>query len=323
MYLIKLRRSPLIHVVLALMNKPYLRGVLFALAGAVLFSLKPVIIKLIYNIQTVQTIDLLLLRMLMSLPFYLGILIYVQQKKGLHKLSRKTIAAMILLGFIGFYIASFMDFAGLKFLTASLERVIIFLNPTIVLLLSAVFFKKKIKAKQWLAIALTYTGIVIAFASNDMFNGSEDLFKGASFVFVSAFCYAVYLIGSEIYLRKIGTLEFTCYTMIVAFGCIAIHYTLSSPLDRILSYDFKIYSYTFLMAILSTLIPSFLFAEGIKRIGAPNGSIVGGIGPVSTIIFAILILDESISLLQLIGTVLVIGGVLVISYDSKKKKIKR
>ncbi len=302
------------------MEKSDIGGVLFALAGAVLFSLKPVLIKLIYNIQSVETIHLLLLRMLMSLPFYIGILLYVKRKQGLYALSKATIAAIISLGFLGFYVASFMDFAGLKFLSASLERVIIFLNPTIVLLLSAVLFKKKIKAKQWLAIALTYIGIVIAFASNDMFNASANLLKGATFVFVSAFCYAVYLIGSEIYLRKIGTLEFTSYTMIVAFVCIAIHYLFTSPLYGILNYDVKVYGYTFIMAILSTLFPSFLFAEGIKRIGAPNGSIVGGIGPVSTILFAVLLLNESISLLQLIGTLLVIGGVLVISYESKKKK---
>lgn len=303
------------------MEKPYIKGVLFALAGAVLFSLKPVLIKLVYGVQEVETIHLLLLRMLMSLPFYIGILLYVRHKRGLYKLTKKTIAGMASLGFIGFYVASFMDFAGLKFLTASLERVIIFLNPTIVLLLSAVFFKKKILAKQWLAIALTYTGIVIAFASNDMFNASENLLTGAGFVFISAFCYAIYLIGSEIYLRKIGTLEFTSYTMIVAFICIAVHYLFISPIDGILHYEPKVYSYTLVMAILATLFPSFLFAEGIKRIGAPNGSIVGGIGPVSTIIFAVLLLNESISLMQMIGTILVIGGVLVISYESKKKKI--
>ena len=302
------------------MDKPYVGGVLFALAGSILFSMKPVLIKLVYNIQDVDTIHLLLLRMLMSLPFYIGILFYIRQERGLFELSSQTCVALALLGFIGFYVASFLDFSGLKYITASLERVIIFLNPTIVLLLSAVFFKRKVNSKQWVAIALTYSGIIVAFASSDMFKASENIVTGATLVFLSAFFYAIYLIGSEIYLRKIGTLEFTCYTMIVAFTCIAIHYLCTSPIDAVLTLDHRVYWYTFVMAIFSTLFPSFLFAEGIKRMGAPNGSIVGGIGPISTIIFAVFLLNETISPMQMAGTLLVIGGVVAISYESKKKR---
>ena len=132
------------------------QGVLYALVGSILFSIKPVIIKLIYAVEDIDIIHLLLLRMLMSLPFYLIILLVLHKKKGLSKLSPKGKWHLVLLGFIGFYVASFLDFSGLQYIPASLERAIIFLNPTIVLLLSAVFLKRKIKPFQWLAIALTY-----------------------------------------------------------------------------------------------------------------------------------------------------------------------
>ncbi len=302
------------------MMKTSYQGVLYALVGSVLFSIKPVIIKLIYAIEEVETINLLLLRMMMSLPFYVMILIFIHRKKGLSTLTTKGKWHILILGFSGFYVASFLDFAGLQYIPASLERAIIFLNPTIVLLLSAVFLKRKIRPFQWVAIILTYFGILTACYSTGMLVDTNQLVIGGTLVFLSAFFYAIYLVGGEFYLRKIGTLEFTCYTMIVAFICIAFHYLLFHPIDTLLRFKTDVYIYTFIMAIVSTLIPSFLFSEGIKQIGAPNGSIIGGIGPVSTIFFAVLVLNESISVLQILGTVIVIGGVVIISYDAKKRK---
>ena len=304
------------------MMKSTYQGVLYALVGSILFSIKPVIIKLIYAVEDIDIIHLLLLRMLMSLPFYLIILLVLHKKKGLSKLSSKGKWHLVLLGFIGFYVASFLDFSGLQYIPASLERAIIFLNPTIVLLLSAVFLKRKIKPFQWLAIVLTYLGIVIACSSTGTLEQSNHLVIGGTLVFLSAFFYAIYLVGSEFYLRQIGTLEFTCYTMIVAFICIAVHYTSTHSIGQLFSLKTEVYMYTFVMAVVSTLIPSFMFSEGIKQIGAPNGSIIGGIGPVSTIFFAVLILNETISVAQLIGTFLVIGGVVIISYGTKKQKTK-
>ena len=163
---------------------------------------------------------------------------------------------------------------------------------------------------------------MIAYSSTGTLEQSNHLVIGGTLVFLSAFFYAIYLVGSEFYLRQIGTLEFTCYTMIVAFICIAVHYTSTHSIGQLFSLKTEVYMYTFIMAVVSTLIPSFMFSEGIKQIGAPNGSIIGGIGPVSTIIFAVIILHESISIAQLIGTFLVIGGVVIISYGTKKKKNK-
>lgn len=295
-------------------------GVLSAFLGAVLFSLKPILIKLIYTIEEIDTIELLLLRMLISIPFYIGILFYFLSPQTVTQQVKTFWKSMICLGFIGFYLASYLDFSGLQFITAGLERAIIFLNPTIVLLVGAFFLKKRISWQQAIAIVLSYVGIMMAFTTNVQLGNQSNILLGTLLVFGSAFFYALYLIGSEIYLNKIGTVPFTCYTMIVAFVFIFIHFSYKQPISRLLQFDQQVYILATIMAIVSTIIPSFLFSEGIKRIGAANGSIIGGIGPISTIILAYFILGEMIGMWQIIGTSLVILGVLIISYNSKKSK---
>lgn len=295
-------------------------GIISAISGAVLFSLKPVLIKLIYNIEKIETIELLVLRMLISLPFYIVILFYFLSPTRVNHQIKTYWKSMISLGFIGFYLASYLDFWGLQYISAGLERAIIFLNPTIVVILGAFFLKKKISWQQTLAIVLSYCGIMLAFMTNTQLGNQENILLGALLVFGSAFFYALYLIGSEIYLNKIGTVPFTCYTMIVAFVFIFAHYIMDKPLSRLFQFDKQIYVLATIMAIVSTILPSFLFSEGIKRIGAANGSIIGGIGPISTIVLAYIILAEAIGLWQLVGTGLVILGVLIISYNAKKSK---
>lgn len=291
-----------------------------ALAGAVLFSIKPVLIKLIYQVESISTLQLLTLRMLISVPFYMAILFYFQTPKTIKSQIKSYWISMTLLGGVGFYLASYLDFSGLQYISAGLERAILFLNPTMVLLLSAFLFKRKIKWQQAVAILLSYLGIIIAFVNGSNIGTQNNLLLGSTCVFLSAFLYAIYLIGSEKYLLKIGTISFTCYTMITAFVFIFIHFLIMDSIQSLFTFQFKTYVYTVIMAIVSTIIPSFLFSEGIKRIGAPNGSIIGGIGPISTILLAYIILDELITAGQLIGTIFVIAGVILVSYSLKKKK---
>ena len=293
-------------------------GVISALSGAILFSLKPVLIKLIYAIEDISSLELLVLRMLISLPFYIFILFYFQKVAVIKSHIQSFWKAMLLLGFIGFYLASYLDFSGLQYIPAGLERAILFLNPTMVVIISALYFKKEISRLQAIAIVLSYIGIVIAFLSNTQFDTHSNIPLGSMLVFSSAFFYALFLIGSEIYLLKIGTVAFTCYTMILAFAFIMIHYLFTNSLYPLSQFQAKTYWIAFMMSIISTIIPSFLFSEGIKHIGASNGSIIGGIGPISTIILAHFILGESIGSWQIIGTFLVILGVVIISYSAKK-----
>jgi len=292
-------------------------GVISALIGAVLFSLKPILIKLIYDVEEISTIELLVLRMVISLPFYIFILLYFQKLSSIKVHIQSFWKAMLILGFVGFYLASYLDFAGLQYIPAGLERAIIFLNPTIVLIVGALFLKKIISKTQMLAIVLSYLGIMIAFLTTAQFDNQSNIPLGSLLVFGSAFFYALYLIWSEIYLLKIGTVAFTCYTMILAFVFIMIHYLFIGDIYSLTQFDRKTYWLALLMSIVSTIFPSFLFAEGIKRVGAANGSIIGGIGPISTIILAYFILGEPIGIWQIIGTLLVISGVLIISYSAK------
>lgn len=302
-----------------LSNNKYI-GVTVALLGAVLFSIKPVLIKLIYQVESISTLQLLTLRMLISLPFYVAILFYFQKPKTIKSQIKSYWISMTLLGGVGFYLASYLDFSGLQYISAGLERAILFLNPTMVLLLSALLFKRKIKWQQAVAILLSYLGIVIAFVNGANLGTQSNLLLGSTCVFLSAFLYAIYLIGSEKYLFKIGTVSFTCYTMITAFVFIFMHFLIMDSVHSLFSFQFKTYAYAMIMAIFSTIIPSFLFSEGIKRIGAANGSIIGGIGPISTILLAYIILGELISVGQLIGTIFVIAGVILVSYSLKNKK---
>lgn len=301
-------------------NKNKYIGVIAALTGAILFSIKPVLIKLIYEVEPISTLQLLTLRMLISFPFYLGILFYFQSKETVKTQIKTYWFSMVTLGFVGFYLASYLDFSGLQYISAGLERAILFLNPTMVLIISALVFKRKIKWQQAVAILLSYVGIVIAFVNDSSFGSAENLLLGSVLIFFSAFFYAVYLVGSEKYLLKIGTVSFTCYTMITAFFFIFTHFLIKDSLANLLSFQFVTYVYAFIMAVVSTIIPSFLFSEGIKRIGAPNGSIIGGIGPISTIILAYFILGEMITIGQLVGTILVIAGVILVSYSLKLEK---
>lgn len=293
-------------------------GVFSAISGAILFSLKPVLIKLIYQIEDISSLELLVLRMFISLPFYVVILLYFQKLSSIKSHIQSFWKAMLILGFMGFYLASYLDFSGLQYIPAGLERAILFLNPTIVVIVSAFYLKKKITQTQTIAIVLSYLGIIIAFLTNAEFGVNSNIPLGSLLVFSSAFFYALYLVGSEIYLSKIGTVAFTCYTMILAFVFIMIHYMFTSPLYPLTQFTRQTYWMALIMSVLSTIIPSFLFAEGIKRIGAANGSIIGGIGPISTIILAYFILNESIGIWQILGTLLVIAGVLMISYNAKK-----
>lgn len=295
-------------------------GVAAALVGAILFSVKPVLIKLIYEIESISTLQLLTLRLMISLPFYVAILFYFQTRETIASQIKSYWLSMILLGAVGFYLASYLDFSGLQYISAGLERAILFLNPTMVLILSALFFKRKIKWQQALAILLSYIGIIIAFVNGANLGTQSNLLLGSTLVFLSAFFYAIYLVGSEKYLLKIGTVSFTCYTMITAFIFIFTHFIMMDSIGSLLVFQPLTYIYATIMAIVSTIIPSFLFSEGIKRIGAANGSIIGGIGPISTIILAYFILGELISFGQLIGTILVITGVILVSYSLKKKK---
>jgi len=297
-------------------NRKFIYGVLLGVLGIVLFSSKAVMVKLAYNYR-VDAISILLLRMLFAFPFYV-IIAYVYCNKNTNEvtINKKDYIWLFLFGFIGYYLASYFDFVGLNYIKASLERIILFLYPTIVLLLNRIFLKIPITKKQSFAIGLTYLGIVIAFWDEVTISGSGTLI-GGFFILLSAITYASYLVGSGWLIPKFGVVKFTAYAMIISCFCVFIHYSMISELD-LLSFSWQVYVYGFLIAIFATVIPSFLVSTSIKLISSSNFAIVAGIGPISTITLAAIFLNEKLTSLQLLGALGVITGILLVSLKKAK-----
>ncbi|ETN95421.1 DMT family transporter [Zhouia amylolytica] len=300
-------------------NNTYL-AVFIGILGVVFFSAKAVMVKLAYHYD-VSSVNLLMFRMLFALPCYVVVLYFIQSRKRVKSpVNFRDVLWLLFFGFIGYYLASYFDFLGLQYIKASIERVILFIYPTIVVLLSAIFLKRKINPLQILAIVITYIGVFVAFWDEFKIEGTEFLI-GAGLIFLSALTYASYLTGSDFLIPKFGVLRFTSYAMIIACICVLAHYFIVEE-TSLFGYHENVYWLGLAMAILSTVIPSFMVSYCIKEIGASNFSILGSLGPVSTIILANIFLGERFSTLQMGGTLIVIFGVVIISFQKNVKTVK-
>src|SRR5690606_7132915 len=243
-------------------------------------------------------------------------------KKTNTKFTLTQWLAVAFIGCIGYYVSSLLDFLGLQYVSAGIERLILFIYPTLVLLMSSLIFKVQIKKYQWIAIAITYAGLLIAFWGEATFDTSNpDFYKGAILIFICAITYAVYIVGSGRIIPHVGASKFNSYAMTFACLGVLIHFWLVSD-TSLFNYEIEVYYYSIAMAILSTVVPSYLVTQGIKRIGSDNAAIIGSIGPVSTIIQAYIFLHEPILVLQLAGTALILIGVLMIGRKRNAEKIK-
>ena len=285
-------------------------GVLMALLAIFLFSSKAILVKVIYQFE-IPTVHILLLRMLFALPFYVFILYFNKQKSD-KSLQKKHYAMLLPFGVMGYYVASFFDFYGLKYLSASLERIILFVYPTLVVIISAVFLNTKISKQLILAIAITYLGVILTFSSELTLDHHDKIYLGAGLIFISALPYAIYLVGSSWLIPKFGTVKFTSLAMIVACAAVISHYTLTDR-TNIIHHPKEVYIYCLVMAIFCTVLPSYLVSFAIKKLGASRFSIIGSIGPVFTISLAMIFLGESITIIQMIGVAIVIIGVKIVT----------
>jgi len=222
------------------------------------------------------------------------------------------------LGLIGYYCSSFLDFLGLQYISAGLERLILFLYPTMTMMLTALLYKRAIGWKTLAAMALSYAGIALVFL-HDMGAKESGIMLGASLVFASTLSYSIYLVGAGHAIARIGTLRFTAYAMVVASVASLLQFVVLRPLSA-LDLSLRVYEFSISMAIFSTVLPVFLLSFAIRRIGSGSASLIGTVGPVSTIYMAYLFLNESISLLQIAGSMLVLIGVLIISLNSKRER---
>ena len=286
-------------------------GIAFGVVGVLAFSLRPILIKLAYAAHPVSPNTLLFLRMVMALPFFLAIAWWL---RGSGKpLSAGEWAGVAALGFLGYYAASFLDFLGLQYVGAGVGRLILFLYPTLVLVLSFIFLRRQPSARQLAALALTYAGIALVLSDQIGTTPEGKLFLlGVLLVFASALCYAAYLVAGSELVKRVGSMRFTAYSMAVATVPAVLQFVLLE--DRAaLELPPEVWLYAALIGTVCTVVPVFLQAEALKRIGATEFALVGAVSPVSVAVMSALGLGEPFGVRQTAGAALVIAGVLLVS----------
>lgn len=296
----------------------YFIGFALAIFGAMLFSVRPILVKFAYQ-DGIDSVTLLTLRMLFSLPFYIVLFVlFLRNTERRKTLNSKTIVFTSFIGLCGYYLASLLDLIGLQYISAQLERLLLFTYPTLVVIFGALFFGKKITGPILLALAFSYAGIASIFTHDFQLYGS-NIIKGSLFVGLSTIVFSLYVLFGKEIINKIGSQMFTCIAMIAASISIFIHFMISNELSDLVTTN-KVYLLCLVIAIFCTIIPSFCISEAIARIGPDRTSITGTIGPVFTAFFAVSLLDEAFSFYHAIGMALVIIGVVVLGYN---KPIKR
>lgn len=295
-----------------------LAGFLTAFIGAILFSTKAIIVKKAFADVHVDALTLLTIRMVFSLPFYIIAAFLVSRHKANIKMSRNEWLATIALGLFGYYLSSLFDFIGLQYISAGLERLILFLYPSFAVLINAAFFKQEIKRIHIWALLLSYLGIGITyFGELRIDSGNPNFYWGSFLIFLCSITYASYIAGSGNIIPKIGASRFTAYAMLSATAGIFLHYILRGDYDAI-QQGMHLWWYGILLALVATVIPTFMLSFALKKTGANNVVIISAIGPVSTIVQAHFFLGEPIFAEQIMGTVLVLAGILLLSIKFKK-----
>jgi drug/metabolite transporter (DMT)-like permease len=305
-----------------LKHKINIAGFLFTFTGAVLFSTKAIIVKKAFADIHTDALTLLMLRMLCALPFYIASLYFTRQSRLTSPLTKRQGLQLILLAFFGYYLSSWLDFEGLQYVSAGLERLILFLYPTFVVLINTFFFRQKISGTQKMALLLTYTGIGIAyFGELSADTSNPNFFLGSLLIFICAVTYAIYLVGSGKLIPQIGASRFTVYSMLMATVFVFVHFAFKHSWSVLQQGGDRLWMYSILLGIIATVIPSFLFSAGMKKIGSNNVAIISSIGPVSTIVQAHFVLGEKIFAAQIAGTILVIAGVLLIGWKARETAV--
>lgn len=296
----------------------FVGGVAICFIGALCFSTKAILVKLAYRDTAVDAITLLALRMIFALPFFIISAIAHSNRQENIRFTGKQWLAVAGVGCLGYYISSLLDFLGLQYISAGIERLVLFIYPTLVLLMSAQIFKVRISKIQWIAVLITYAGLVLAFVSEANFQEPQhkQFYLGSVLIFLCAFTYAAYIVGSGSLIPKLGAAKFNSYAMSFAAIGVLLHFAITGE-QSLGNLSPSVYAYGFLMAVVSTVIPSFLIAEGIRRVGPGNAAIISGMGPIATIFQANILLYEPVSAMQIGGTVMILFGVLLIGWKQR------
>ncbi len=287
----------------------YRLGLWLALLAAAGFSGKAIFVKLSYGVASDDAVTLLALRLVYSLPVFIWVAF---RRKG-PTLSAPDRLMLCVLGLLGFYGASILDFLGLEYISAGLERLILFTYPTLTVLIGVLFLGKGMSRREVGALILSYVGIGLAFVHDLQVAGDTDaVILGGALVFGSSLSYAFYLAGSAPAIKRLGAMRFSALAAIVSTGAALLHQAVSQPFSAYLQ-PLPVHVYALGMALLSTVMPVFAQSAAIARIGPSRAVLIGTIGPILTIFLSWLVLDESISMSQMVGTALVMAGVLLVT----------
>ncbi len=291
------------------MEKANSWGIVLALVAALGFSMKAIFIKLAYP-YGVDAITLLALRMGFALPVFLWV--GVVRQRSAARLTAGDWWRLCLLGCLGYYGASILDFWGLAYISAGLERLILFTYPTLTLLIGVLFQGQPVTRREIGAVILCYTGIGFAFLHDLGLGDPASVLIGGALVFGSSVSYALYLAGSAPMIARLGSMRFSALAMLVSTAVTLLHFGLAEPLTAIVQ-PLPVYGWSLAMAAFSTVIPVFALAAAIRHLGAGRTSLFGMVGPMLTIGFGWWLLDEAISSAQMIGAGLVVAGILIVS----------
>jgi drug/metabolite transporter (DMT)-like permease len=295
----------------------FTKGLLCILIGTCFFAAKGILIKLAYR-YGISASPLLMLRMLFALPFYAGVAIWLQTQAQ-SPLTQREIWQIIGLGLLSYYVSSILDFMGLQYISAGLERLILYVYPTLVLLILAFVKHQKISTTEKLALAIAYSGMLLVFIHDLNLNNSwQTTLLGGGLVLLSTISFAIFIVLAGDIIPRVGSLRFTAYGMLSACAGVTIHNLIAEGIETA-QQPLPVYGLALALAVFCTVIPSFLMNEGIRIIGSGRAAILGVFGPVVTLFLGALVLDESLGALQLVGAALVIGGVILIGRQKATK----
>lgn len=296
-------------------RRRFLLGILLLVVANICFSAKAVLVKLLYR-EGVDVQSVIALRMVLAFPFYAGMAVYLQRRAANVRLSGREWLVISALGILSYFVSSMLDFWGLQYVTASVERLVLYTYPTMVLLLSAGLFRKTISAMQVVALVLTYAGVVLAFVAEQGLGAQRNVWLGGGLVFGCAFTYSFYVVLTGEYVHKVGSAKFTSYAVMAATVPALAQGWLHNGLN-ILAYSPAVYHLSVWLAVVATVIPTFMIVEGIRLVGANNSGIIGFVGPVATIFLGYWLLGEPVSGLQVAGTAVVLAGVFLLSWKGR------
>lgn len=293
-------------------------GVLFAVLSATGFSLKAIFVKLAYAAAPVDAVTVLSLRMGLALPLFAWLL-WLSRGSGQVRLSARDWAHVLLLGMFGYYLSSLFDFYGLQYISAGLERLILFTYPTLVLLLQMLAMGERPGPRTFLALGLCYLGLGIALVHDIRVEGdSELILLGAAWVFASAVTYALYYLGTGVVIRRVGSMRLAGLAGGASAIMVLAHYGLTRDPAQLLNLPAEVWLHGSLMALLSTVLPIYWMALAVQRMGASHAALFGNLGPVLTLFAAWALLGEAITMYQIGGLALVLLGVSRLSSGKRK-----